>query len=413
MRVLVTGGNGFVGRHLCAALRAAGDEVYSVGRTSDGRDVDLPLELSDPESVLGVVQIARPQVIYHLAAIAFVPDATDNPVRHVRRQRARHGAPLRGGAQVFPSAPPRCIYASSAEVYGVHTPGNYPLYEGLVPRPTTPYAASKLGGEAVALAASHTYGIPTVISRAFNHVGPGQDERFAVPAFAKGLAQIANGAEPILAVGNLEARRDFLDVRDVVSAYIALARDGADGEIYNVCSGRAVGMAEVLRTLISTAARARRGARGARIDAPQRHAALGRRHAKLRAATGWNRAFADRSLHDVYEEAPRPAKIRLSIAYFELVGGASGNMLLGALIDAGSRFRRASRARCGRSRSQVWTASRERTIKRGIAADLFRLRNCRARITRRIVTSRAMPRTATRPASAIWPTCWRSSPAAA
>lgn len=312
MRVLVTGGNGFVGKHLCAALRKAGDEVWSVGRTRFGDDVDLPLELTDAHNVLGVVQVARPHVVYHLAAVAFVPDATDDPVGTYDVNVLGTARLIEALRTVSPQDPPRFIYASSAEVYGVHTPGNYPLYEGLVPRPTTPYAASKLGGEAVALAASHTYGIPTVITRAFNHVGPGQDERFAVPAFAKGLAQIANGAEPILAVGNLEARRDFLDVRDVVSAYIALARDGVDGEIYNVCSGRAVGMAEVLRTLIS-AAHVRVEVREVpelmrRSDTPL---SVGD-NAKLRAATAWQPRYSlAQTLRDVYAEARDRLNVRL------------------------------------------------------------------------------------------------------
>ncbi len=288
-----------------------GENVCSVGRTRDGSDVDFPLELTDYDNVLGIVELARPQVVYHLAAVAFVPDATDDPL-------GTYDVNVLGTARLFEAiratlagAMPRCIYASSAEVYGTHTPGNYPLYEGLVPRPTTPYAASKLAGEAVALAASHTYGIPTVITRAFNHVGPGQDPRFAVPAFAKGLAQIANGAEPVLAVGNLEARRDFLDVRDVVSAYIALARGGVDGEIYNVCSGRAVGMAEVLRTLIS-AAHVRVEVREVpELMRPSDTPLSVGDNAKLRAATGWQPRYSlAQTLRDVYAEARDRLNVR-------------------------------------------------------------------------------------------------------
>jgi GDP-4-dehydro-6-deoxy-D-mannose reductase len=261
---------------------------------------------------LGVVEAARPQVVYHLAAVAFVPDATHDPLGTYDINVLGTARLVEALQTVFPQNPPRFIYASSAEVYGVHTPTEYPLSETQLPLPASQYAASKLGGEAVVLAASHAYSIPTVISRAFNHVGPGQDERFAVPAFAKGLAHIANGAEPILAVGNLEARRDFLDVRDVVTAYIALARDGVAGEIYNVCSGRAVSMAEVLRTLISVA--------HARVEVREMPELMRRSdtplsvgdNAKLRSATGWQPRYSlAQTLSDVYAEACERLNVRL------------------------------------------------------------------------------------------------------
>jgi GDP-4-dehydro-6-deoxy-D-mannose reductase len=304
MRVLVTGGNGFAGRHLVTALRARGDQVIVASRTRDGSDVDFPLALDDYDNVRTVVELARPQLIFHLAAVAFVPDATQDPIR-------AYDINVLGTARLFQAVrtvcggeKPRCVYVSSAEVYGERGYGEYPLRETLAPHPATPYAASKLAGEAVALAASNTYGIPTVVTRAFNHIGPGQDERFAVPSFAKGLAEIANGAKPVLLVGNLETKRDFLDVRDVVAAYIALGHDGQDGEVYNVCSGRAVSIAEILRQLISVAHVAVEVREDPDLMRPSDNPLSVGDNTKLRTATDWMPQFSlAQSLREVYAEA--------------------------------------------------------------------------------------------------------------
>ncbi len=134
-----------------------------------------------------------------------------------------------------------------------HEPREMPLTEQSEVRPPTPYAASKLAGEAIARASAATYGLRVIVTRAFNHIGPGQSDRFVVARFAKRLAEIAAGGDPKLFVGNLESQRDFLDVRDVVRAYAELAERGRDGELYNVCSGTPAKIAEVLRTLVTVA----------------------------------------------------------------------------------------------------------------------------------------------------------------
>jgi GDP-4-dehydro-6-deoxy-D-mannose reductase len=303
-RVLVTGGNGFAGRHLVAMLRERGDEVLVAGRLREGDGVDYALDLGDDANVLGLIESTRPRVIYHLAAVSFVPDATQDP-------SGTYETNIMGTARLFEAvrtvfrdrAPPRCIFASSAEAYGRRAPDEYPLRETLAPRPATPYAASKLAGEAIALASSRTFGIPAIVTRAFNHIGPGQDQRFAIPSFAKGLAEISRGAEPILSVGNLSTKRDFLDVRDVVSAYVALADDGLDGEIYNVCSGRPVSMAEILRQLIGVAHVAVEVRENSDLMRPSDNPLSYGDNTKLRAVTDWKpRVTLRQSLRDVYAE---------------------------------------------------------------------------------------------------------------
>jgi GDP-4-dehydro-6-deoxy-D-mannose reductase len=255
MRVLVTGASGFVGGYLVAALRARGHDVLTAAHMHDG-DVDLPLDLGDVASVHDVVTRARAETILHLAAQSFVPRAIADPLgtfdvnaagtaRLLEAVRA-----LRDGG----GPDPRIVVVGSAEVYGVQPAEAFPLRETVPPNPANPYAASKVAAEAFALAAARTYRLDVVVTRAFNHIGPGQDAHFVVPSFARQLAEIAAGAGPLLLVGNLEARRDFLDVRDVVAAYVALAeRRGEAAEIYNVASGKAVAIREILRQLVMIA----------------------------------------------------------------------------------------------------------------------------------------------------------------
>jgi GDP-4-dehydro-6-deoxy-D-mannose reductase len=126
-----------------------------------------------------------------------------------------------------------------------------PIEEGTLPRPASPYAASKLEAENVTLAA----GLDTVIARPFPHIGPGQDERFAIASFASQIAEIERGAEPVLRVGNIDARRDICDVRDVVDAYLVLLEPSDATGTYNVCSGRALRIGDVLSSLLALAER--------------------------------------------------------------------------------------------------------------------------------------------------------------
>ena len=304
MRALITGGNGFVGKHLAATLRAQGGEVVTAGRAGDGGSVDLPLELNDAGSVRAALEQAQPEVVFHLAAQTFVPDATRDPLSTYETNALGTARLYEALRQLSARPPPRVLVASSGEVYGARDPAEQPLREDLPPRPATTYAASKVASEAIALASARTYGIPTIVTRAFNHIGPGQSERFAVASFARGLAAIAAGAKPVLEVGNLAARRDLLDVRDVVEAYVAHAERGGAGEIYNVCSGTAVAIQEVLRQLIMTARVAvevrEDPARLRPSDVPLAYGD----NAKLRAATSWEPRYTlAQSLRDVYADA--------------------------------------------------------------------------------------------------------------
>src|SRR5579871_3910556 len=240
MRALVTGAGGFVGRHLVETLRRDGAEVFACGGPNDGAEY-VRIDVADMASLRSALDTARPDVVFHLAAQTFVPESLQSPLE-VYEVNAVGSARLAQAVREYAAngSPPRIVFASSAEVYGARAPSEYPLRESLNLRPATPYGASKAAAEAMLLAAARSFSLDVVVGRFFNTIGPGQSERFVVASLAAQLAGIAAGGPPELRVGNLAAARDFIDVRDAVAAYAALARDGEGGEIYNVCSGAAV-----------------------------------------------------------------------------------------------------------------------------------------------------------------------------
>ncbi len=253
MRALVTGADGFVGKYLVEALNERGYEVTAAGGPR-GRDDMLRIDLANSDTLEHALAVANPDVVFHLAGQPFVPRAIEKPleafavnamgtVRLIEAIRTKRSGNF-----------PRIVLAGSASVYGRAAESKNPLHEDHPISPVDPYGASKAGAECAAMASWCSYGIPVMIARSFNHIGPGQSADFVVPSFAKQLARIKAGAEkPVMYVGDLTTERDFLDVRDVVEAYIALAENGDPGEIYNVCSGVPMRIQDILRLLIQIA----------------------------------------------------------------------------------------------------------------------------------------------------------------
>jgi GDP-4-dehydro-6-deoxy-D-mannose reductase len=242
MRALITGGKGFVGQWLASHLEDNGDEVTVI---------DLETDVADGAAVRRVMADARPDAVYHLAAMTHVGESWEDPSQVLRVN-------VLGTAEVLAAArslggDARVLVVSSAEVYGVVTPAQLPLGEDTPTAPASPYAASKLAAEAVALQAWRGYGQPVVVVRPFNHIGPGQSPNFFVPALAKRIVEARRSGADTLRVGTLTTRRDFTDVRDVVAAYRLLVEGGTPGEVYNVCSGRDVAMSEVADELLALA----------------------------------------------------------------------------------------------------------------------------------------------------------------
>ncbi len=257
MRILVTGVCGFAGSHLADHLLAEGDEVVGVALPGEPRHnlqhlgdrvAVVEADLTDAAAVHHALRELRPEAVCHLAGAASVGQAWGS-VAETLRVNAFPLVNLVGGGQA--TGAPVILVVGSGELYGLVAETRQPISEDEPLRPTNPYALSKLWQEEAArfFAAVHHY--PLVITRPFNHTGPRQARHFVCSDFAAQLAEIETGVrEPVLRVGNLEARRDFLDVRDVARAYRLALLKGEHGAPYNIASGRAVSIRQVLDILL-------------------------------------------------------------------------------------------------------------------------------------------------------------------
>ncbi len=256
MRVLITGAGGFVGHHLSAhlgrvqaAARLIGTTLFPSETVHQAVDEHRRIDLKEYGQVRNLLESCRPDAIYHLAAQAFVPRSFEDPwetlENNIRAQLNIISACLDLDLQ------PRILIVSSAEIYGAVDPGQLPLNEDAAIRPTNPYSVSKVAQDMLALQYYLSHDLPIMRARPFNHIGPGQNDRFVAPAFAKQIASIEEGAgDAVIYVGNLEAKRDFTDVRDIVRAYHMIVEEGKPGEAYNVASGLAHSIRHLLDTLL-------------------------------------------------------------------------------------------------------------------------------------------------------------------
>jgi GDP-4-dehydro-6-deoxy-D-mannose reductase len=242
MRAFVTGGHGFVGPWLVRHLEEQGDDVVA-----PGPDVDV----TDAEGLARALAAARPDAVYHLAALASVAQSWDNPAATFEVNATGTLHLLEAARRLQPN--PRVLLVCSAEVYGSVEPDRLPITEETPLRPVTPYAASKVAAEFLGLQAHLGHGLPVVRVRAFNHVGPSQAGAFVVSDLARRIAEAERDGAKVLRVGNLSPRRDFTDVRDVVRAYRLLVERGVVGEVYNVCSGHAIAIEELAHRLLRLA----------------------------------------------------------------------------------------------------------------------------------------------------------------
>jgi GDP-4-dehydro-6-deoxy-D-mannose reductase len=238
---LITGYCGFVGLHLAAKAAAEGYEVWgtdrvrSSGTADDGRFVET--DLLDEGAVTSLLDEVKPDLIAHLAAQSSVRRSFDSPNETI----LNNTIPVLHILGYLKTSQRACrlLAVGSADEYGpVKSPADLPLREDSAVNPVNPYALAKAIQNQYCNAFAELYGVDAVITRSFNHTGSNQRETFVLPSFAKQIIEIKLGrVNPKLAVGNLEIKRDFLDVNDVCSAYIALLRGGKKGETYNVCSG--------------------------------------------------------------------------------------------------------------------------------------------------------------------------------
>jgi GDP-4-dehydro-6-deoxy-D-mannose reductase len=248
MRILITGANGFVGTHLIRLLRRAEPQAQILGLVhgpnppyAEAAVRFAPGDITDEADIHALIRRERPDHLYHLAGAASGAGQDHEAIWRANVMGTRHVM-----AALSEEAPlARALFTSTGYVYG-DCDQSRPAREGDALRPVGLYAESKRDAEGYARAGG------AVVARAFNHTGPGQGTGFAAAAFAAQVAAIERGEqEPALRVGNLEARRDFLDVRDVVRAYHLLMTHGEPGGVYNVCRGEAITMQSVLDGLLS------------------------------------------------------------------------------------------------------------------------------------------------------------------
>ncbi len=305
MRVLVTGVSGFAGRHLAALLVSGGHAVTGLGRPADAPAppgvVMRVADLTQAELLRSAVVAAQPDVIYHLAAASSPAQAARDPLGTLQVNVLGTAALLE--AAVACARPPRLLVVTSSEVYGQPASAE-PLTEDSPPAPRGVYGTSKLMVHELLQQYHRTGGLEIVEARPFNHIGPGQRLGFVVPDFAAQVQAVAEGRQrPVVEVGDLSAARDFTDVRDIVRGYVALAVGGEPGQVYHLCSGRAVTAGELLTRLMALSgvtaevqvadARWRNGGSVPIIGSYQR----------AQAAVGWTPQIAlDATLRDVLAE---------------------------------------------------------------------------------------------------------------
>ena len=258
MRALITGISGFVGSHLAEYLLEHTD--WQVAGTVYGPEDNIehlrdrlelyPAELSELETVTSVIERAKPDYIFHLAAQPLVSLSRRDPwatlANNIRLQLNILEAVARLGSTT------RILVVGSSEEYGLVQPDELPIKETNPLRPTSPYAVSKVAQDMLGLQYHLSHKLFTVRVRPFNHIGPRQRLGFVAPDFARQIAEAEAGLQgPVIQVGNLEPQRDFSDVRDVVRGYHLLITQGEPGEVYNLGSEQARSVRELLEKLMA------------------------------------------------------------------------------------------------------------------------------------------------------------------
>jgi GDP-4-dehydro-6-deoxy-D-mannose reductase len=255
VRILVTGAAGFVGQHLLTYLAAQSPQPELHGVVLNPADRSLvsahyhTLDLRDADAISALIAALHPEHIYHLAAQANVGRSHDH-VWDTLETNIHLQVNLLEAVRRAPKSP-RVVVVSSGEIYGNATEADRALDESAPFRPTSPYSVSKIAQDMLGLQYFITHQLPIMRARPFNHLGPGQGLGFVAPDFAMQIARIEAGQqESVIRVGNLQAERDFTDVRDIVRAYHLIMSRGTPGDAYNIAAGKTCTIDYVLKTLL-------------------------------------------------------------------------------------------------------------------------------------------------------------------
>jgi len=257
-KALITGIKGFAGSHLGELLLSKGYQVCGIDHNLDtaenierirDRLTLYECDIRDAAKLNEIISQSKPDEIYHLAAIAHVPTSYLDP-------RLTFEVNLYGSLNLFEaiklvSRDIKVLYVGSASEYGEVREADLPIDEGVPLRPVDPYSVSKVSADMLAFQYFKSFNIHIIRVRPFNHIGPRQSSDYVVSSFAKQIAEIEKGLkDPVITVGNLEAKRDFTNVRDMVRAYYLALAKGEPGAVYNICSGRAVSIRKALEQLL-------------------------------------------------------------------------------------------------------------------------------------------------------------------
>ena len=295
-RILITGCTGFVGSYLVehCRIRYPQAELFGLSEHPHPHTATpgvklLVADITQPEATRQIVARSRPDLVIHLAAQSSVAMSWNDPLGTLK---------INAGGTIHllealrsEQLTPRVVLVGSGEQYGMVRPKDNPIREECPFRPANPYAVSKAAQDLYGYQYFVAYGLPILRARPFNHFGPRQASTFVIANFARQIALIeAEKAEPVLSVGNLQARRDFLPVEDVVAAYLAIAEQGQPGEAYNIGSGQARSISAILDLLLTFAGSSIQlredPARLRPVDVPLLEADTSR----LRADTNWQPA---------------------------------------------------------------------------------------------------------------------------
>lgn len=313
MNVLITGAAGFVGSHLIEYVMCEHPEATIIGadrwharqdniRHLAGQFEYVEYDMTDYASTLNLVVDAEPDKIFHLAAQSYVK-ASWNAPQDTLVTNITGELNLFEAVRIAGLCDPAIQIACSSEEYGLVLPEETPITEAAPLRPLSPYGVSKVAQDMLGYQYHKSYGMRIIRTRAFNHTGPRRGEVFATSAFAKQIAEIEAGRrEPVVRVGNLDAERDFTDVRDMVRAYWMATDMCESGEVYNICSGNRISIRNMLDTLLAFSPK-RSNIRIETDEARMRPSDVPLLYgdaSKFRAQTGWNPEYTfERTMEDL------------------------------------------------------------------------------------------------------------------
>jgi GDP-4-dehydro-6-deoxy-D-mannose reductase len=299
VKALIVGINGFAGQHLLYELCQYGHEVYGIDISGTNPKVFIA-DILNKDDVMAVIKKIEPDCIFNLAAQASVSLSWTNP-------QMTFDINVKGTLNLLDAVHSvtkriRVVIVGSSDQYGLLRRDECPIDESFRINPQSPYAISKQAQENMVQAYIHTYGMDIVMTRSFNHIGPGQRKGFVVADLASQIAEIEKGIRPALTIGNMEAIRDFTDVRDVVCAYRLLYEKGKSGDVYNVGSGCIYSIKQILDILLEYSESDIDVKKDPQKMRPSDLPFIQCNYTKLKLHTGWSPAICiRRSLKDTLE----------------------------------------------------------------------------------------------------------------